>query len=407
MNTSFFISRRYVFAKKSHTAINIISLIAVIGVAIGTMAMVCTMSVFNGFQGLVAGLFTSFDPELMVTPTQGKTFSLDETEIQQLAHCSDVEVCTPILEGQALIVQDNKQVVVTLRGVADNFMEQNNMEDILYGEGSPVLHADVLEYGILGFQLAGQLGLGTSFPDPIQIYAPKKGERVNIANPISSFNHDELQSPGVIFMVHQAKYDLHYVISSLAFAQKLFSQPGMASGIEIKLARNGSRKAIERILGDRFVVQDRYEQQEDVFRIMTVEKLIAYMFLCFILIIACFNIIGGLSMLMIDKRRDMNTLRALGATDSIINNIFMYEGRIIIAIGAITGVAVGVLLCYLQQEYGFIRMGESEGSFIVDSYPVVVSPWDVIAILTTVIALGWVSIWFPVRYLAGNISTPD
>ena len=215
MNYELFIARRYLFAKKSHHAINIISGISVLGVAVATMAMVVTLSVFNGFQDLVADLFTAFDPELRITLTDGQTVSTKDPALLQLKKHETVAVYTPVLEGQALVVQDGRQQVVTVKGVADNITEQGHIQDILYGDGSFCLHADVLEYGILGIQLAQQLGLSAYFETPLQVYAPKPGERVNIGNPLSSFNHGELQSPGVVFVVQQAKYDANYILTSL------------------------------------------------------------------------------------------------------------------------------------------------------------------------------------------------
>lgn len=407
MSYELFIARRYLFAKKSHHAINIISGISVIGVAVATMAMVVTLSVFNGFQDLVADLFTAFDPELRVMPSNGQTVSLRDSALLWLKQNEEIEVFTPVLEGQALVVQDGRQHVVTIKGVADNVIRQTNIEDVLYGDGSFCLHADVLEYGVLGIQLAQELGLSTSFENPLQVYAPKQGERVNIGNPISSFNHDELQSPGVVFMVRQAKYDRSYILTSLQFAQRLFDRQGRVSSVDLKLKHgsdiNKVKQQLQAQLGKRFKVEDRYEQQNDVFRVMRIEKFISYLFLSFILLVACFNIIGSLSMLMIDKQQDIRTLQNIGATDAQICTIFRLEGHIISLTGALLGLALGVLLCWIQQEYGLISMGDSEGSFIIEAYPVSVYLTDILLVLATVLAVGWLAIWYPVRYLSKKI----
>ena len=397
MHFPFFVARRYLFAKKSHHAINIISGIAVVGVAVTTMALVCTLSVFNGFRGLVASLFTHFDPELKVTPRNGGFVSLADKDVQRLMHSPDVAVCTPVAEGQALVVMEDKQVPVQLKGVADNFMNQTGLKDILYGDGQPTLHADVLQYCIPGIQLCASLGLGVDFVDPLQVYAPKSGERVNMANPMSSFNHDELQSSGLVFNVHQNKYDQNYIICSLAFVQGLLDHQGEITALEIKPKAGVSKSDIETVIGRRFIVQNRYEQQQDVFRIMQVEKLISYAFLCFILIVSCLNIIGSLSMLMIEKKNDAETLRSMGATSGQIRSIFMNEGRIIVMCGAVTGVLLGTGLCLAQQQLGLIKMGKAEGSFIVDAYPVIVDPVDVVAIFLTVIIVGFLSVRFATR----------
>ena len=397
MKYELLISRRYLFSKKSHNAINIVSMIAVVGVAVATMAMVIVMSVFNGFQGLVEELFTGFDPELRITPVAGNSIDLSSSRIKALADSKDVSVFTPVAEGQALVVAGDVQKVVMLKGVADNYTQQSDILNALYGDGEPELHLDVIEYCIPGLQLCNQLGLPIYFQCPLEVYAPKRGERVNMANPKSSFNRDELNASGLVFSVHQSKYDSEYILCSLGFAQRLFDLDGRVTGIEIKLAPTGSREDIEALLGEGFCVKDRYEQQEDVFRIMQIEKLISYAFLCFIMLVACLNIMGSLSMLMIEKREDAQTLSALGSTQRQIRRIFALEGLMIIFGGAMAGMLLGLILCLLQQEFGFIRMGQSEGSFIIDAYPVVVRPGDLMLVLLTVVLLGFLSVMWATR----------
>lgn len=372
-------------------------MIAVAGVAVATMAMVIVMSVFNGFQGLVAELFTGFDPELRITPVAGNSIDLSSSRIKALADSKDVAVFTPVAEGQALVVAGDVQKVVMLKGVADNYTQQSDILNALYGDGEPELHLDVIEYCIPGLQLCNQLGLPIYFQQTLEVYAPKRGERVNMANPKSSFNRDELNASGLVFSVHQSKYDSEYILCSLGFAQRLFDLDGRVTGIEVKLAPTGSREDIEALLGEGFCVKDRYEQQEDVFRIMQIEKLISYAFLCFIMLVACLNIMGSLSMLMIEKREDAKTLSALGSTQRQIRRIFALEGLMIIFGGAMAGMLLGLILCLLQQEFGFIRMGQSEGSFIIDAYPVVVRPGDLMLVLLTVVLLGFLSVMWATK----------
>ena len=409
MNYRFFIAWRYLFSKKSHHAINIISGISACGVAIASLAMVCTLSVFNGFRGLVADLFTDFDPQLKVTLAEGRTFSLNDPAITSLRQHPDVAVLTPCLQDQALVVREGQQVVVTIKGMADNFTKQMALDRLLYPEMEEgvVLHADVLEFGIPGIQLAIQLGLRPDFETPLQVYAPKRGERVNMGNPMSSFNGDELMSSGYVFQVKQAKYDANYILTSLGFAQHLFDQQGRISQVELSLKEGANvrkvKRDISRQLGNKFVVQDRYEQQDDVFRIMRIEKLIAYLFLTFILLVASFNIIGSLSMLMIDKENDIQMLRNLGAAPGDVRRIFILEGSMISLLGALVGVAIGVALCWLQQQYGLIAMGKSEGAFIVESYPVVVRAWDIVLVLLTVVVVSALIVWYPVHRQIENL----
>ena len=404
MNVSFYIAKRYLLSKKSHSAINIISGVSVAGVAIATAALVCILSVFNGFQDMVAGLFTAFDPQLKVVPVEGKFMAADKQGLKALRADADVEVYTETLEDNALLMINNRQTMVTIKGVEDNFEDLVNINGILIGDGVFELHADVIDYGILGSNLLLQLGLPADFYSAIQVYAPRKGERIDLNDPRESLNQEELYSPKVGFMVKQNKYDSNYVITNLAFARRLFERQGEVSAVELRLREGADvgavKSRLQKMLGEEYKVMDRYEQQEDTFKIMQIEKLISYIFLTFILMIACFNIIGSLSMLIIDKKQDAITLRNLGANEQQIRGIFMVEGRMICVLGAVVGIAVGLTLCYLQQEFGLVRFGNSEGSYIIDAYPVSVHLVDIGVVLLTVIAVGFLSVWYPVRHLS-------
>lgn len=407
MNFPFYIARRYLFSKKSTHVINIISGISVVGVAVATMALVVTLSVFNGFHDLVASLFTAFDPQLKVAPTTGKTVAADDPVLTRIKHLKEVEVATETVEDMTLAVYGERQAMVTVKGVSDNFDSLTYIRDILVGDGEYELYAGGMSYGILGIRVAETLGTGYRYDEPLKIYAPRREGQLNMANPTDGFVEDELYSPGVLFNVQQAKYDKNYIITSLSFARNLFGQQGMVSALELRL-RPGSdfdavKKEIKEIAGSRFTVKDRYEQQDDTFRIMKIEKFIAYIFLTFILTIACFNIIGSLSMLIIDKKTDVATLRNLGASDSQIVRIFLFEGRMISAIGAVIGTAAGLFLCWLQQTYGLVKLGSTSGSFIVDAYPVSVHPLDVVVVFITVLVVGFLSVWYPVHYLSRRL----
>lgn len=407
MNFPFFIARRYLFSKKSTHVINVISSISVIGVAVATMALVIVLSVFNGFHDLVASLFTSFDPQLKVVPVEGKTAPSDDPILTQIRLLPEVDVATETVEDQALAIYDGKQAMVKIKGVDDNFAELSHITDILYGDGSFSLHAANLEYGILGIRLAQTLGIGAQWDGYLKIYAPQKEGQLDLSNPGEGFVADSLNSPGVLFSVRQSKYDKNYIVTSIAFARNLFGQQGMLSNLEIRLKEGSDLNAVkaemQKIAGTKYKVLDRFEQQEDTFKIMSIEKLMAYIFLTFILVVACFNIIGSLSMLIIDKKNDVVTLRNLGANDKQITRVFLFEGRMIAVIGAVIGIGLGLLLCLLQQQYGFVRLGESEGSFIVDAYPVSVHYTDVAIIFVTVIAVGWLAVWYPVRALSKRL----
>lgn len=406
MNLSFYIARRYLFSKKKHNAINIISGISVCGVALATLALVCTLSVFNGFQDMVASFFTAFDPELRITAREGKVFDADSEEIRALRWLPQIEVFTETLEENAMVQYKDRQTMAVIKGVEDNFEQLTAIDSILYGAGEFILHDSIVDYGVMGIELVSTLGTGIQFVDPLQIYVPRRNAKVNMANPSSSFNMDYLYSPGAVFVVNQQKYDGQYILTSLDFVRRLLDYTTEVSAIELKLKSSADLSSVKaeivKILGDGFIVQDRYEQQADVFKIMEIEKLVSYLFLTFILVIACFNVIGSLSMLILDKKEDVVTLRNLGADDRLISHIFLAEGRLITLFGAIAGIILGLLLCFLQQKFGIISLGGS-GSFVVDAYPVSVHVWDVVVIFVTVLAVGFLSVWYPVRYLSKRL----
>ena len=406
MNFPFYIAKRYLFSKKSHNAINVISGISVCGVALATLAMVCTLSVFNGFQDMVATFFTAFDPQVKITSVKGKVFDGSLPVLSQIKNMPEVAVYSESVEDNAMVQYKGRQVMAVIKGVEDNFDKLTPIDSILFGRGELILHDEVADYAIPGLQLLSTLGTGIRFLDPLEVYAPKRREKINMANPMSSFVSDDLFSSGLTFTVNQEKYDGSYILTSIDFARNLFQYDKEVSAVNLRLHPTANEKdvisKIKRILGEDFYVQDRYEQQADTFRIMEIEKLISYIFLTFILMIACFNVIGSLSMLIIDKKNDVQTLRNLGASDNQIVRIFLFEGRMISFIGAVAGVILGLILCLVQQEYGIISLGNS-GSFVVDSYPVSVHAWDVVLIFITVLVIGFISVWYPVRYLSKRL----
>ena len=408
MNLSLYIAKRYLFAKKSHNAINVISGVSVCGVALATLALICTLSVFNGFQDLVATLFTAFDPQLKIVATTGKVFDAQDPRIQNIRQMPEVAVFSESLEDNAMVQYKGRQIMVTLKGIQDNFNELTAIDSILFGRGNMVLADEVVDYVIPGAELVSVLGTGVRFVDPLEVYAPKRGAKINVANPTTSFESGLLYSSGLVFAVNQQKYDASYMLVSLEFARELFQYDTEVSTIELKLKDEADtdqvKRTLQQQLGEGFQVLDRYEQQSDTFRIMEVEKLISYIFLTFILLIACFNVIGSLSMLIIDKRADVVTLRNLGADNQLISRIFLFEGCLISLFGALIGIVLGLTLCLVQQEFGLISLGGTgEGSFIIDAYPVSVHLQDVILVFITVWVVGFLSVWYPVRYLSRRL----
>lgn len=402
MNFPFFIARRYLFSKKSTNAINIISGISMVGVAVATMALVIVLSVFNGFHDLVASFFTNFDPQIEVVPTRGKSAPADDPALTTIKAMPEVLVATECVTDQALAYYNGRQAMVNVMGVDDNFAQLTHINSILYGQGEFCLQAANLQYGVPGIRLAQTLDLGAQWDGFLTIFAPQReGQLMDMASDADGFVADSLISPGVVFSVNQAKYDRDYLITSIGFARRIFQMQGMVTSLKLKLKPgvdlDAVKQRMQQVSEGRFRVLDRFEQQADTFRIMQIEKVLAYLFLTFILLVACFNIIGSLSMLIIDKKADVQTLRNLGADNRTIARIFLFEGRMISAIGAIVGILLGLLLCWLQQQFGLVSMGESSGTFVVNAYPVSVHYGDVFIVLVTVLVVGWVAAWYPVR----------
>ena len=398
----FFVARRYLFSRKRISAINLVSTISVVGVAFGTAALLCTLSVFNGFHDLIGSLYTAFDPEVKIVAAKGKSFAADDPALEAVRRLPEVEAASASYTDNALILFRGNPQVITLKGVDDHFERVTGIRSILYPEnGTYQLESAGLSYGIPGIGLASMMG--SVDYGSIQICAPTRGERINLANPAASFNAEDLYSSGVCFAVSQKQYDEAYMIAPLAFAQRLFEHEGTLTSLELKLKPSADpEQALRRIrqtLGSGFKALNRAEQQEDTFNVMNIEKTMAYFFLTFILLVACFNIVGTVSMLMIDKRADVVTLRSLGADEGLIFRIFLCEGSMISFLGAVAGTLLGLLICYLQQTFGLLSLGGSSGNFIIDAYPVSIHPSDVVIVFFTVLIVGFLAVLYPVKYL--------
>ena len=402
MNLSFYIAKRYLFSKKSHNAINIISLVAVCGVTIATLAMVCTLSVFNGFRGLVAEMFSSFDPELKIVPVAGKVFDPTTDPFLEIRALPEIELITESLEDNVLLRYRERQVPAVMKGVSDNFDQLVPIRDILL-DGQFQLKNETSAFTVPGIGIAGVLGMNTGFSFPLEIYAPKRNMKaVNLSNPIASFNRDYAYIGG-LFMVNQPVYDENYILVSIELAREMFDYTVEVSAWELKLKDATKvpmvQKKIQRLLGDDYAVKNRYEQQESAFKMINIEKWVTFLMLCFILLIAAFNVVGSLSMLMVDKQPDIVTLRNLGAGNPLISAIFLLEGWMISILGAVAGIALGVLLCLGQQTFGWIKLGAS-GTFAVNAYPVQVETGDLVLIFLAVVTIGFLAVVYPVRYLS-------
>jgi len=402
LSFSFRIARRYLFSKKSHNAINIISGISAGGVAVGTMALVCVLSVFNGFDSLISNMFSAFDPDLKITATHSKTFETDTKEISQLRSLKSVAVFTEIIEENALLRFKNKQIPATIKGVSNDFERMTRIDSIMY-DGKFLLYDGAFQRAVVGIGVAGALGLGAHFIDPLIIFAPKRTGKINLLRPETSLTQVGTFVSG-IFSVKQSQYDDHLVLVSINLARDLFEyEESTVTAVELKLApginQDKVQTQIKALLGEKFQVKNRYEQQESFFKIMKIEKWITYLILCFILMIASFNIIGSLSMLIIEKKADILTLRNLGADNQMIKRIFLLEGWLISGVGALIGIGLGSILCILQQYFGLLRLG---AGFVVDAYPVVTNALDILLVFATVLIMGFLAAYYPVRYIRTN-----
>lgn len=401
MNLPFYIARRYLFSKKSHNAINIISMICVCGVVVATIALVCALSVYNGFNDLVAGMFSSFDPELKITPRTGKVFDPTTSDMQKIRELPDIAFFSETLQDNALIRYHDRQDVAVVKGVDDAYQHLTMMDSALI-DGNFTLQDEVADYALLGVGLSSKLGARPGFASPLELYVPKRNEKVNLSNPSSSFSMEYAYTGGV-FMINQQVYDEGYMIVPLSLARELFHYDKEVSAIELKLTDKADlssvKKQIKSILGNEFIIRDRFEQQEASFKMMQIEKWMTFLILCFILAIALFNVVGSLSMLMIEKQDDVRTLRNMGASDSLIRRIFLFEGWMISGFGALIGIVIGLVLCLLQQSFGLIKLGQTAGAFIIDAYPVRVIFTDILVAFVTVAAIGFMAAWYPVHYL--------
>ncbi|MDR1652215.1 MAG: FtsX-like permease family protein [Prevotellaceae bacterium] len=395
---AFFVARRYLFSKKTHNVINIISGISAAGVMVVSAALVCVLSIFNGFEALVGSLYSTFDPDLKIGPAKGKFFDFTDAKIQRVISFQEVAEYTEVVQDNALLRYGDKQMPSIVKGVSPRFEAMIQIDNIMY-DGEFSLSDGAFENSVTGLGVAAMLRINPYYFMPLDIYAPKRSERVNMLRPDKSFNTVKTFVAG-IFKVSQAQYDDNYTIISLPLARSLFEVDSTAvSAVEIQLKPNVSinkvKSQIKSVLGEDFVVKNRIEQQESYFRILNVERWIAFCILCFIVLIASFNIISSLSMLIIDKSDDIQTLKSMGANETLIRYIFLFEGWLIAVVGAAVGIIVGAALCLVQQHFGLLTIGEGA---VVDSYPVVVRFSHIVLVFATVITIGFCSALYPATF---------
>ena len=406
MRPELHIAWRYLFSKKGHNAINIVSGVSAAAVGVVTAAMVCVLSVMNGFGALVEQMFSEFDPEIRITATAGKSFRLDTLPVQQALALPFVQAASEVVEETALVRYKDHQQPARVMGVDSVFQHITHIDSIII-DGYFSVFDGAFDRCVMGRGLAAQIGVNAHFVGAVHLYAPKRLERVNMLRPDDSFLHETAFMAGT-FAVNQTTYDDQLLLVSLPLTRRLFQYDTLTvTALELQLVR-GSRLSsrqmkaqLRECLGEGYVVADRYEQQADFFRILKVEKLLTALLLAFILLIACFNVIGSLSMLIIDKQDDIRILRHLGATPHTIRRIFLCEGWLITALGAMVGLIFGLTICLLQQHLGLLKLG-SGTDYVISAYPVLVQAGDVVAVAAIVLGLGFFAAWYATRTLRTN-----
>ena len=404
MNISVYIAKRYLFAKKSRNAINIISAISVAGVAVGTMTLIIVLSVFNGLEKMVSAIFNTFDPDIKITAAHGKTFIADTATLSFLSNADGISSYSLTLEENALLKYGDRQFIGTIKGIDDNYTKVTEIGNSMW-EGEFMLESETgRQYAIPGLGVSQYLGIRTNFVTPLFIYVPRKTAETNL-NAENAFSRKYL-FPSGIFAVEK-EYDSKYVYLPIDFMRELTDNENASSSIEIKVDKASDTDAIKRkiarFFGDDYIVQNRYEQQDIFYKVMKSERLAIFVILTLILVIASFNIIGSLTMLIIEKKRDIEILKSLGADNELIKKIFIFEGWLISIIGAVAGIILGFLVCWLQQTFGLVRL-QSE-SLAMDAYPVVIKLKDFLVVPATVLLIGYVAAWYPVRYLTKKFLT--
>ena len=384
------IAWRYLVSKKGHQAVNIISIVAVCGVVVSTAALICVLSVFNGFRGLIMGKLAMLDPQVAITATVGKTVNDADSVIDVVMAVPGVERAVPVIEDQALAIYAQMQMPVRLKGVPDDYNTMNEMDSVIV-DGTWKLRDQVSRFAVAGAGPAMRLYVRPDFLGMVSLYAPQRRGKVNVANPMGAFRQDSLFVSG-IFQLQQNSYDADLIYVPLDVARDLFDYETEATQIEVKLAPDASEQrvmdGIAQALGSDYQVKNRLMQQLEAYRLVNIEKWMAFLLLAFILVIATFNVISTLSLLIIEKDESIATLRALGAADRQISRIFVLQGWLITLAGAVTGVVIGLVLCLCQQQFGWLRLSGDPANMIISAYPVEVHWSDVLVTLALVAAVG-------------------
>ncbi|MDP3432728.1 MAG: ABC transporter permease [Bacteroidota bacterium] len=403
MKTAFYIARRYLISKKSVNVINIISGVSVAGVTVGTFALVVILSVFNGLDTTIKSLFSSFDPDIKISASIGKSFDLNDGNFDAIRQLPEVASVTPVIEEDALLRYGERQYFATVKGVPVEYSQTSGLDSSFITVGEFILEADQIPFAVVGQGVAYFLSVGLNFSDPIHIYTLKKGTRGRPSLQ-TAFIHSSIYASGIFS--NQQEIDSKYILVPFDFAGELFQMNGRATAVEIALKEGVSDKVakaeIESVLGENFVVKTQFEQHELFYRVMETEKWAIFLILGFVLVIASFNILGSLSMLIIDKKADIAILQSMGANRKLVRTIFLLEGWMISLAGAVFGLIFGILICWIQIEFGILKIPGNEGAFIFSSYPVEIRITDLMAVFLLVSGIGFLAAWYPIRFISGK-----
>ncbi len=397
MNFPFYIARRYLFAKKSQTAVNVLTLVALIGVSFGTMALVVVLSVFNGFENLILSLFNSFNPDMEIRLAEGKSFDMDEFPTEELKNIPGVLYLGEVYEETALLMYRERQHIVKLRGVDENYRYITGLDTMLL-EGEYKLRSGDHSNLIMGQGVAYVLGANINdLLNPLTIYIPKRG-RISGIHPAQAFNASSNYAAGIFGV--QAEFDMEYVIAPISLLRYLTEYNNQVTSVMLAVDPSYNLRQVQQevsaLLGEDFIVRNRLQQEEFLYKVMRSEKWAIFFILTFIVIIAAFNITGSLTMLVLEKTRDIGILRSMGASLSMVKKIFLYEGFLISAGGAMAGIISGAFVSWLQTKFGLVKI-QAEGTFIIDTYPIQTNILDFILVFFTVAAIGFLASWLPAQ----------
>ena len=402
MSLPYFIARRYLFAKKSHNVINIISLISALGILVGSCALIVVLSVYNGFEGIVRGMYDKSAPDVVITPTSGKYFSSSDSRFEQIRKYPAVDSYAYLIEETVFLNYGSEQGVTTLKGVDTNFVKKPTVS-LTIKEGQFSLYQGEIAQALIGKGLYSQMKISPRFVTPIEAFYPDPNREISLMNPLASLKKEIFFPCGIFTSTNAEQEDCLYVPIQKC-RQLLSLSEDMEETIELRLKNESSVTAtinfICELLGEDFAVRDRYMQNETVYKMMRTEKVVIYMILLFIIVVISCNVFGSLTMLIIEKRDDIMTLRYLGANDTLIKRIFFNEGFLIIMTGSIVGILLGLLLAMVQQYFGVIPM---PGNFVVDHYPVEIRITDILITFGAVTLIGILITTFPVRKTLSKI----